>query len=78
MSTLRALREQRGWSQEDLGRLAGMSTRTIWRAEHPERGEPISLATVRRLAAIMGLTPEQMAAVWADGKEGAAYVNNEA
>ena len=73
MSTLRALREQRGWSQEDLGRLAGMSTRTIWRAEH---GEPVSLVTVRRLAAIMGLTPEQMAAVWADGKEGAAYVNN--
>jgi transcriptional regulator with XRE-family HTH domain len=76
MSTLRDLRQQRGWSQEDLGRLADMSTRTVWRAEH---GEPISLATVRRLAGIMGLTPEQMAAVWADGKkEGAAYVNNEA
>ena len=73
MSTLKDLRQKRGWSQEDLGRLAGMRTRTIWRAEH---GEPVSLVTVRRLAAIMGLTPEQMAAVWADGKEGAAYVNN--
>jgi transcriptional regulator with XRE-family HTH domain len=64
MSTLKEERNKRNWSQERLAHLSGVSARTIWRAEH---GEPIALTTVRSLAATLGIDPETMALIWAEG-----------
>ncbi|HHX83361.1 MAG TPA: helix-turn-helix domain-containing protein [Pseudomonadaceae bacterium] len=46
---IRKLRLQRGWSQEQLAELTGLSTRTIQRIE---RGQPCSLETIKALAAV--------------------------
>ena len=46
---VRKLRLQRGWSQEQLAELTGLSVRTIQRIE---RGQPASLETARALAAV--------------------------
>lgn len=46
---IRKLRLQRGWSQEQLAELTGLSTRTIQRIE---RGKPCSLETLNALAAV--------------------------
>lgn len=46
---IRKLRLQRGWSQEQLAELTGLSTRTIQRIE---RGQACSLETLNALAAV--------------------------
>lgn len=46
---IRKLRLRRGWSQEQLAELAGLSTRTIQRIE---RGQSCSLETLKSLAAV--------------------------
>jgi transcriptional regulator with XRE-family HTH domain len=46
---IRKLRLQRGWSQEQLAEMTGLSTRTIQRIE---RGQPCSLETLKALAAV--------------------------
>ena len=46
---IQKLRLQRGWSQEQLAELSGLSTRTIQRLE---RGQPASLETLKALAAV--------------------------
>jgi transcriptional regulator with XRE-family HTH domain len=46
---VRKLRLRRGWSQEQLAELAGVSIRTVQRAE---RGGSMSLETVNALAAV--------------------------
>ena len=48
---VRKLRLQRGWSQEQLADISGLSVRTIQRAE---RGFPQSLETRKALAAVFG------------------------
>ena len=49
MSIIRELRLERGWSQEDLAEIAGLSTRTIQRLENGGRA---SLETLKCLAAV--------------------------
>ncbi len=46
---VRKLRLQKGWSQEQLAELSGLSVRTIQRLE---RGQPPSLESARALAAV--------------------------
>jgi transcriptional regulator with XRE-family HTH domain len=46
---VRKLRLQRGWTQEDLARFAGLSVRSVQRVE---RGQPGSLETMKALAAV--------------------------
>lgn len=46
---VRKLRLQRGWSQEQLAEIAGLSTRTIQRLE---RGQTSSIETMNALAAV--------------------------
>jgi|SRR5690554_329024 len=46
---VRTLRLQRGWSQEQLAELSGLSARTIQRIE---RGKPAGLETRKSLAAV--------------------------
>ena len=46
---VRKLRLQRGWTQEDLARFAGMSVRSVQRIERGQRG---SLETMKALAAV--------------------------
>lgn len=46
---LRKMRLQRGWSQEHLAEMTGLSTRTIQRIE---RGHPCSLETLNALASV--------------------------
>ncbi|HCR94038.1 MAG: transcriptional regulator [Oceanicaulis sp.] len=54
---LRALRLDKGWSQEQLAAISGLSERTIQRAE---RGDTPSLETVGALAASFDLSSAQM------------------
>lgn len=51
---IRKLRLQRGWSQEQLAELTGLSVRTIQRVE---RGYPPSLETRNALAAVFETDP---------------------
>ena len=46
---VRKLRLQRGWTQEDVARFAGLSVRSVQRVE---RGQPGSLETMKALAAV--------------------------
>jgi transcriptional regulator with XRE-family HTH domain len=46
------LRLQRGWSQEQLAELSGLSVRTIQRVE---RGQPASLETLQALGTVFNL-----------------------
>lgn len=46
---IQKLRLQRGWSQEQLAELSGLSTRTIQRVE---RGQPASVETLKALGAV--------------------------
>jgi transcriptional regulator with XRE-family HTH domain len=46
------LRVQRGWSQEQLGELTGLSTRTIQRIE---RGHKASAESLKAIAAVLAL-----------------------
>jgi transcriptional regulator with XRE-family HTH domain len=54
---LKSLRLEKGWSQEQLAEISGLSERTIQRAE---RGEAASLETVRALAASFELSSGQL------------------
>lgn len=49
---IQRLRLQRGWSQEQLAELAGLSTRTIQRVE---RGQQPSIETLKALGAVFNL-----------------------
>ena len=51
---LRATREKRFWSQQDLAQAAGLSERTVQRVE---QGEAASLDTVKALAAAFNVNP---------------------
>ncbi len=55
---LRELRQSSGLSQRDLGRLAGISSGTVYRVENGLRGAYAS--TVRKLAAALGVSPEEV------------------
>jgi transcriptional regulator with XRE-family HTH domain len=55
---LRELRRSKGLSQRDLGKLAGVSSGTVYRVENGLRGA--YLATVRKLAWALGVTPEAL------------------
>ena len=46
---IHALREQRSWTQKELGEHAGMAQETISRLEDPNYGQ-LSLTTLKRLA----------------------------
>ena len=54
---LKSLRLDKGWSQEQLATISGLSHRTIQRAE---RGETPSLETLRALASSFDLTPARL------------------
>jgi len=77
IKSLRELRIERQWSQDELAKFVGVTSKTIQRAEG---GAPLRLETVRKLAHVLGLQPEQMAAVWAAGRskvDDAAYDKKE-
>jgi transcriptional regulator with XRE-family HTH domain len=54
------LRLQRGWSQEQLATISGLSVRTIQRIE---RGQPPGLESLRSLAAIFEIDISELRAV---------------
>ena len=54
---IQKLRLQRGWSQEQLATISGLSTRTIQRIE---RGQAASLETLKTLAAIFEIDVSQL------------------
>ena len=54
---LKSLRLEKGWSQEQLAQISGLSERTIQRAE---RGETPSLETLRSLAASFDRSPAEL------------------
>ncbi|MCA9512571.1 MAG: helix-turn-helix transcriptional regulator [Myxococcales bacterium] len=56
---LAALRDRRGWSQEELARAAGLSTRTVQRLES---GAAASLETRKALAAAFDVELDELVA----------------
>lgn len=54
---IQKLRLQRGWSQEQLADVSGVSVRTIQRLE---RGQPGSLETMKALAAVFEIDLDQL------------------
>ncbi|WP_300527855.1 helix-turn-helix transcriptional regulator [Maricaulis sp.] len=66
MTGLKSLRLEKGWSQEQLAEISGLSERTIQRAE---RGETPSLETLRALAASFELTSGQLRDLMQSSKE---------
>lgn len=54
---IQKLRLQRGWSQEQLADVSGVSVRTIQRIE---RGQPGSLETLKALAAVFDVDFDQL------------------
>ncbi|WDE12741.1 2TM domain-containing protein [Thalassomonas haliotis] len=54
---VRKLRLQRGWSQEQLAQLSGLSTRTIQRIE---RGQSAGLESMKSLAAVFEIELTQL------------------
>jgi len=57
MMLIQKLRLQRGWSQEQLSDISGLSSRTIQRLE---RGQPASLETLKTLAAVFEIDLKQL------------------
>ena len=55
---LREMRQSRGLSQRELGRLARVSAGTVYRLENQVRGA--YPATVRKLAAALGVSPADL------------------
>lgn len=49
---IQKMRLQRGWSQQHLAQVSGLSTRTIQRIE---AGQPATLETLKSLAAVFGV-----------------------
>jgi len=56
---VRRLRLERGWSQEQLALLCGLSTRTIQRIEN---GQPPALETLNSLAAVFSVSVQELEA----------------
>lgn len=54
---IQKLRLQRGWSQEQLGEISGLSPRTIQRLE---RGQPASLESLKALSAAFEIDLNQL------------------
>ena len=61
---IRKLRIRRGWTQEQLAEIAGVSTRSIQRAE---RGSAASLETLRALAGAFEIEIAELLAAEANG-----------
>lgn len=57
MPTIRELREQKGWSLEELGRRAGVALQTVYRAE---RGATVNKNTLRHIAQALGVQIEEL------------------
>ncbi len=53
---LKEVRQSKGLSQRELGRLAGVSSGTVYRVENGLRGA--YAGTVRKLATALGVAPE--------------------
>lgn len=60
LRNLRAWRLAKLISQEDLAARAGVAKTTIMRLEHQEKRQFANLVTVRKLAAGLDLSPEQL------------------
>ena len=63
MPSIQELRTARGWSQEELARRAIVSFRTVNRLE---RGEIVSVLTLRRVCAALGVDPDEVTQVKPD------------
>ena len=67
LSYLRQRRQTKGWSQRELGRLAGVSPGTVYRLENGLRGAyPV---TLRKLAAALGVSPADLVREPRPGRE---------
>jgi transcriptional regulator with XRE-family HTH domain len=58
LPALRALRQSKGLSQQDLSELAEVSAGTVYRLEHELRGAYPQ--TIRKLAAALGVSPVEL------------------
>ncbi len=59
-SRLVRLRSRRGWTQQQLANVAGLSRVQVARLETGARGQAIWLRTLQRLAEAVGVTLEEL------------------
>ena len=57
MPTIKELRVQRGWTQDNLAREAGVATSTI---SHLENGEPVQRSTLKLVCQALRVRPGEI------------------
>ena len=62
---LARLREQKGWSQQDLAKHAGVPYMTVWRAEARTHHYP-RVEVVKRLALALGVSLDVLCGLYED------------
>lgn len=58
MKRVRTLRQQKGWSQNKLSKITGVSQTTISAIENGERNK--SYYTIKKIAAALGVTMDEL------------------
>lgn len=59
-TNIRKIREAHGLSQEELGHLAGISGRQVWKIETMDRGHVPKLTTALAIARVLGKAVEDL------------------
>ena len=67
---LTKLREQRGWSQQDLAKQAGVPYMTIWRAEAQTHRYP-RMDVAKRIARALGISLDVLCGLYEDDEDAA-------
>jgi transcriptional regulator with XRE-family HTH domain len=61
---IRELREKKGWERPEFAALIGVSSNRVYKIERLE--QVTRLITLRRIAAVLGVSPEELTAVEAE------------
>jgi transcriptional regulator with XRE-family HTH domain len=67
---LTKLREQKGWSQQDLAKVAGVPYMTIWRAEAQTHRYP-RMDVAKRIARALGISLDVLCGLYEDDEDAA-------
>lgn len=59
---IREMREKRGWERSEFAALIGVSSNRVYKIEKFE--QKTRLLTLRRIAAVLGITPEELFRDW--------------
>jgi transcriptional regulator with XRE-family HTH domain len=57
VSKLKEMRVDKGWSQRELARQAGLTTTTVWKIEH---GGGANASTLKKLGDVLGVRASEL------------------